>query len=947
MGKRSRSKRARREARVAAPPAPTNAQAQPAARPPGAEPTEPPARDGTSTPTVGWSLAAGLIALAALAAPGEGAEFPGLWDAGRLGLGLAAAGLAWALWRERAPSDAHAPGWLWTLAAGLGALGLGALLGRNPTLHASPFALTHQNFVGAPTALAFAALAAGVEALRRRPRAAPARALLALGTAWATASLLVPIFQLGTNAVPIALAADALGEGAPVPALSGALIAVTVLPALAGWALLSRPPGEAPSGTLRGLALGGLAVVLAGHAATATWAGGGLVVGVLLAVALAATTLAAARAAAACWDAVPRLPAQAPDWLLPGVALALYGLLKTHGMGPSNTDENIYFYMAADLAHGRWPYVDYFFAHPPLHVLVPGLFFSIFGYSLALAKLFSAVAGGVAGWAVWSIGRRHFGRLEGLVGMVAFLFAAEVLKATTNMTGVNLTTMWMMLGLRAWLRGRGLTAGLLLAAAATTGFYAMAAVMAALALGIFRDRRFFLRLALGFAGLFGFINLAFYAAAGDAFVQGVYTYHGLKAFQDPAMVPLTGGERPLPSALLHNLGVMVHGRPFGKELYYHAHLWVAFAVAPALGLGAYLLDPARRAAPWRFLDPRRLWREVPTHRDAPAALLWLVALALFFQYSMFHELYSFYFTLIYPVLGALVGYVLVGGWRLLWELPSPPEGRAREAGPRRVGPRVAAGAAALVAFGLWQPWSVHALGESYYPALQAARASGDRAAVRRLRPKVLFPDEIAQRGKRNEYVWRDPPVLASLGGVVRALFWRDFRIKGGMEPGYRYYLWTKKRSFESLDRVAAYVREHTAPQETITGGSTMAPLVALAAGRRLAGGVVDTNSKRFKVGLLSPASFWERVCADDVTLLVSIPRSFFNRAKLQRDPTVRAWFRPVKVFYDEQLHYGGRFPITLYARRQRGGPPEAAPAEAGPSTRAPVCRYEGPPAGGR
>ena len=94
----------------------------------------------------------------------------------------------------------------------------------------------------------------------------------------------------------------------------------------------------------------------------------------------------------------------------------------------------------------------------------------------------------------------------------------------------------------------------------------------------------------------------------------------------------------------------------------------------------------------------------------------------------------------------------------------------------------------------------------------------------------------------------------------------------------------------------------------------MAPLVALEAGRRLAAGVVDTNSKRFSSGLLDQDDFWRRVCADRARLLLSIGRSYFNARKLKRLPVVTRYFSRDRTFQDNQLSYGRTFPITFYKR---------------------------------
>ena len=42
-------------------------------------------------------------------------------------------------------------------------------------------------------------------------------------------------------------------------------------------------------------------------------------------------------------------------------------------------DENVYFYMAwAAAEQGAWPYADFFFAHPPMHIL-PGIGLALIG----------------------------------------------------------------------------------------------------------------------------------------------------------------------------------------------------------------------------------------------------------------------------------------------------------------------------------------------------------------------------------------------------------------------------------------------------------------------------------------------------------------------------------------------------------------------------------------
>lgn len=852
-----------------------------------------------------------VLLAALLASPPEGAlQFPGLISVGRILAALAAV-CALAAWRA-APAVALA---LRAAALLAGTLALAAVCARHDAWHLSPFAHTHPFFTGLPSALPFVLLAAAARAAPRHPDGRASLPALATALAWAAAVLLLPHFSLGTAHAPLATALALVGQPGPAT-LAGAALLFVFFPVAAGvfalaqaaWTrrpgvpvVASLPPGAARIATAGAplLAAYHLAAPLLADAPSLPLAATGLLLAGLIALltAVAADLLTALDATPP--DAAPlRRAGRVADFAAPAAILATYWLLQTHAMGASNTDENIYFYMAADLANGRWPYVDYFFAHPPLHVLIPGALFSVFGFSLGLAKSVSVAAASISGLALFATARGSFGRTGAIFTMVAFLFAAELLKASSNMTGVNLTVMWLCLALLASLRGRPRTAGALMGLAACTGFYSMAAVCALLALGAFRDRRFALQQAALFLAVWGGINLIFLIAAGDAFVDGVYRYHGLKAMADPRMVPLTGGGMSAPAALAHNFGVMLEGKPLQKDLYYQTHLWLAAVLAPLAALASFALSrqPARPFV--AFLDPRRLWRD---GADGHIGIIWLVGLALLIEFSMFRELYSFYFTLLYPAGALCLGYIFHRAATWLWSGARDPAPTAPPA-PRRAPLHLGAAAALLALFALWEPWSAHA--------------------------NRVFPDEFEELGKVNPYTWTEPPALPALAPVVRALFWEDSRLKGDMERGYKHFLWTKKRLFHSLPEIADWVREHSAPDETIAGASTSAPIIALMSGRRLAAGEADTNNKRFKSGLLTESDYWTSVCRDRIRLVVATPRSYFTNQRMQTMPTARRWFRAATTIEDPELSYAGTFPFTLY---ERIGDPPSPDA---------VCRFE-------
>ena len=895
-------------------------------------------------PRVPLALAA-LVVLLALGLPTPATHrFPALVEAARVLAGLCALLLA-------APHHPRLSRWKTPLTlTGLVAatLALGALLGRHPyAFRAFPDA--HAAFLGVPTELAALLVVLGA---RHRDRPA-GRVLLAIGAVWALAALAFPEAALSVRA-PWALAGLAT-VGAPsllaflVLVATGGIVAVQTIRGQPGFGVRDGPaPGLRE--TIRNRPLPRFVGPILRHGVLG-FAAALLLVGLTTAdtlpVAALAATLVALLGTAADHLLADRRPEAVPtprtartlDFALLAGILAVWFLLKSQALIASNTDENIYFYMAKLLGDGKLPYVDYFFAHPPLHALIPGTLFAVFGYSLTLAKLVPLVACGLTGLSLWALARRHLGRLAAPLALVFFLFAAEVLKASSNLTGVNLTTLFIVVGVTQHLAGRPLRAGLALGAAASTGFYAIAAVCALMALGLFRwpastvpatpnatrwsvRLRFGLWQIAGFTFIFGFLNILFYALAGDRFLEGVYSYHTAKFFQDPNMVELFKGPIAFPGSLFHNLGALVSGSAFQKELFYHPHLWLAGLALPAVATVAWLARPRGQRGLLRFLAPTRLHRD---GADGAAATVWLVALALFFQFAMFRELYSFYFALIYPLLALALAYVLVRITQLF---------AAAIAERRRW---LAALALGLIAIPAWS----------------------DRLAASR---QVVFDDELEQLGARNDYIWEPGPVGPALSDVVRNLFWEDYRLRGDVEAGFRHYLWTKKRAFETLGAIGAYVKTHSAPTETIAGASTLAPLIALEADRRIAADEIDTNNKRFKIGrrdaesapdaaapgagadgvntkgpayALDEAAYWTSLCHDNIRFVVSAPRSYFTTQRMESLATARRWFRKAQTFNDDGLSYRGTFPIVLY---ERIDDPTVGP-RLEPGT---VCRWEGP-----
>ena len=560
-----------------------------------------------------------------------------------------------------------------------------------------------------------------------------------------------------------------------------------------------------------------------------------------------------------------------------------YVLLKLVGLHASGTDDNIYFYFAARVAQGAVPYRDFFFAHPPMHLLVPAAIFKLTGFSVLAAKSIPALAQAIAGLFVYLTVRRA-SRSLALCTLALHLGAYQVLMGSTDMNGENIMAAFLFAALFLAVRGRHLAAGVLAGLGLGTGMYALAAV---LTLGVacgFTSRRALGRYVLGAVASFGGLVVVFRLIGGPQFIEGVFTYHFAKRAA-PDRLPVFGSLNPfsMVGALGHNLANYLGSDEFQRQLYFHAPLYLAAVASLALlaGTATNHKYQNRRADALALLSPRDLL----SGSAEGLAKLGLLGVALFLtQWGGLNEIYDFYSVPMVPFLAMAAGF---GLWRIYL---------------------LAARASA------WR--------EMLVPALLLAGLSLHLPLASRINHS-LWPDEQRDRGTVVRYEWREPAGLGGLAGLTRALFFAEQRVKGEVSPPFRHYMWNKMLTFSTAEELAAYVRANTAPDETITGASTLAPLVALLAGRRMAGDEADTNNKRFTSGLLTDEQFFARVCRDKLRYVLGAPRSRFMPPFMAQNPTTSRYFVPEHEVTDSTLlHFGRAFPITLYRRQDVDGLPD-------------------------
>lgn len=474
-------------------------------------------------------------------------------------------------------------------------------------------------------------------------------------------------------------------------------------------------------------------------------------------------------------------------------------LLRTIGLHPSRSDDSIYFYLATRMAEGAVPYRDFFFAHPPLHLVVPAALFKVTGFSLVLARALPAALQTLAAVLLY-VTVRPYSRALGVVTLALHLNAYRVLMGATDLTGANLICVALAAALWASSRERAGLAGLFAALSLGVGLYSAAGVLA-LALAQSQHRCFW----LGFAGGLAAWALPAWLVGGQGFIDGVVGYHLARH--------AGGGSLPMKEAL---------------SLFAFHPLHV---VAALVSLGLLI----------------RRWHD----RTAHVAKVGLVAALLFF--------------LEWVALRRVHGYYMV--------------------------PQVMC----LSLAAAWAVWRV------------IRRPAVVTVAVLSLAPFAVawWPSEA---GERVTLTWHAPPYFA---GLTRALYFSPERELGTLQPGWRHYVWNKSRTVSTAAEMAAFLRENTRADETLSGASTLAPLLALLSGRRLAADEADTNSQRFSTGSLDERTFFQRICAANVRYLVAAPQSYFTEATVDRH---RAFVRE-REFIETEIRFGRAERYVLYRLR--------------------------------
>lgn len=219
------------------------------------------------------------------------------------------------------------------------------------------------------------------------------------------------------------------------------------------------------------------------------------------------------------------------------IIIAVFIALHAFNLAPSISDENTYFYMGSLVSQGFLPYKDFFYAHPPLNVLLLAALIKVFGFNMIVLKLIPVIASALIAVFIYLILEKAASRFAGLTAAILFLFSYQTLRVSTYVTGIETATLLIVIALYFLFSEKSrkyLYAGALLGIAGITAFFSVIAAVIIAVVLLLRNRKNSFQFLLGFFAVFAAVNILLLVFFGSSYLTPVVLYHFLKPETMPA-----------------------------------------------------------------------------------------------------------------------------------------------------------------------------------------------------------------------------------------------------------------------------------------------------------------------------------------------------------------------------------------------------------------------------
>lgn len=212
------------------------------------------------------------------------------------------------------------------------------------------------------------------------------------------------------------------------------------------------------------------------------------------------------------------------------LVIIIFLLIEVKGLNHVDPgDEFTYFYMGKLLSDGKIFYKDFFYAHPPLQVFLLSVIFKIFGFNLIILKSIPLLAIIISSIYIFKIVQDKFDGVIAILASIIFLFSHRVLFEATYATGVNLTTMLVVIGTYYLVsKNKFLLSGIIFGLAGITRFYSLVPIGIIMLILFMKNRKNFIRFLYGFLLTFALPNILFILFFGQDYLTPVFKYHLMK-----------------------------------------------------------------------------------------------------------------------------------------------------------------------------------------------------------------------------------------------------------------------------------------------------------------------------------------------------------------------------------------------------------------------------------
>lgn len=215
-------------------------------------------------------------------------------------------------------------------------------------------------------------------------------------------------------------------------------------------------------------------------------------------------------------------------YLIFSLLIILFLIIKISFIGFKFSDENVYFYMGNAILEGAFPYKDFFFASPPLHLLIISFFILIF-QKIIFLKLLPIIFTIITSIFIFKISKLKFNSKIALFSSIIFLFSFLILSITDHSTAIHLTILFLSISYYLILKDKFFISGIIASLALLTRLYSGIAILGILVYLLIKNKKQFLYYSIGIASVFIPVNAILILFFKKSYLTSVYFYHLLKS----------------------------------------------------------------------------------------------------------------------------------------------------------------------------------------------------------------------------------------------------------------------------------------------------------------------------------------------------------------------------------------------------------------------------------